>query len=59
MGHTGRIDQRLISDQVPGFQNGLAFLCGTNRFVEAAAQLLLDAGVPPQQIRTERFGPTG
>jgi ferredoxin-NADP reductase len=59
MGHTGRIDQRLITDQVPGFQNGLAFLCGTNGFVEAATQLLLDAGVEPRQIRTERFGPTG
>ncbi|WP_082494543.1 MULTISPECIES: FAD-binding oxidoreductase [unclassified Methylobacterium] len=33
-----------------------AFLCGSNAFVEAVANLLLDAGVPPGVIRTERFG---
>jgi ferredoxin-NADP reductase len=58
-GHTGRLDQEMISEQVSGFQDGLSFLCGTNGFVEAASQLLLNAGVPAQQIRTERFGPTG
>jgi ferredoxin-NADP reductase len=58
-GHTGRLDQEMISEQVSGFQDGLSFLCGTNGFVEAASRLLLDAGVPSQQIRTERFGPTG
>jgi ferredoxin-NADP reductase len=58
-GHTGRLDQELISEQAPPFRGGVAFLCGTNGFVETASQLLLDAGLPPQQIRTERFGPTG
>lgn len=33
-----------------------AFLCGANRFVEQAAQGLIDAGLPPPHIRTERFG---
>jgi ferredoxin-NADP reductase len=58
-GHTGRLDQELISDAAAPFLDGLAFLCGTNGFVEAASQLLLDAGLPAQQIRTERFGPSG
>ena len=58
-GHTGRLDGELISEQASPFLGGLAFLCGTNGFVEAASQLLLDAGLPAQQIRTERFGPTG
>jgi ferredoxin-NADP reductase len=58
-GHTGRLDQEMISEQVSGLQDGLSFLCGTNGFVEAASQLLLNAGVPAQRIRTERFGPTG
>jgi ferredoxin-NADP reductase len=58
-GHTGRIDKELISEQVSPFLPGTGFLCGTDGFVEAASQLLLGAGVPPQQIRTERFGPTG
>jgi ferredoxin-NADP reductase len=57
-GHTGRLDQEMISEQVSGFRDGLSFLCGTNGFVEAASRLLLNAGVPAQQIRTERFGPT-
>ena len=58
-GHTGRLGHELISEQAPPFLGGVAFLCGTNGFVEAASQLLLEAGLPPQQIRTERFGPTG
>jgi ferredoxin-NADP reductase len=58
-GHTGRLDQQLISEHAAPFLGGVAFLCGTDGFVEAAAQLLLEAGLPPRQIRTERFGPTG
>jgi ferredoxin-NADP reductase len=58
-GYTGRLDQKLISEQAFAFPTGIAFLCGTNGFVEAASQLLLEAGFPPEQIRTERFGPTG
>ena len=38
---------------------GLAFVCGSNGFVEAASRLLLGAGYDPGAIRTERFGPTG
>jgi ferredoxin-NADP reductase len=58
-GHTGRIDAGLISEGASSFEGGLAFLCGSNGFVEAASQLLLAAGFAPQQIRTERFGPSG
>ena len=58
-GHTGRVDEQLVFDQAAPYLAGLAFLCGSNGFVEAASQLLLEAGLPPRQIRTERFGPTG
>jgi len=58
-GHRGRLDHELISEQPSAFLAGTAFLCGTNGFVEAAAQLLLETGLPAEQIRTERFGPTG
>ncbi len=37
----------------------LAFVCGSNGFVETAAGLLLEAGFAPERVRTERFGPTG
>ncbi|RVU18812.1 ferredoxin reductase [Methylobacterium oryzihabitans] len=33
-----------------------AFVCGSNRFAGAAADLLVDAGIPAARIRTERFG---
>jgi ferredoxin-NADP reductase len=56
-GHTGRIDSALIS--AAGVDTGSAFICGSNGFVEAAAQLVLDAGFDVRQIRTERFGPSG
>ncbi|MEV8744670.1 MULTISPECIES: hypothetical protein [Mesorhizobium] len=35
---------------------GLAFVCGSNAFVSAAAQALIDAGVAAEIIRTERYG---
>jgi ferredoxin-NADP reductase len=57
-GHTGRIDSGLMSAAAPA-ERGTAFVCGSNGFVETASQLLLDAGFPAGQIRTERFGPTG
>jgi ferredoxin-NADP reductase len=38
---------------------GVAFICGSHGFVETASGLLMQAGFAPQQIRTERFGPTG
>jgi ferredoxin-NADP reductase len=56
-GHRGRIDAELIAET--GIDGGIAFVCGSNGFVESASNLLLDAGYDPQQIRTERFGPTG
>ncbi|KMO41860.1 oxidoreductase [Methylobacterium tarhaniae] len=33
-----------------------AFVCGANPFVSAIADLLVEAGLPPRTIRTERFG---
>ena len=56
-GHVGRIDSELIAEAA--FDSGIAFVCGSNAFVETASRLLLSAGFEPQRIRTERFGPTG
>ena len=57
-GHTGRIDAEMISAGDDA-QMGIAFICGSNGFVEAASALLIEAGFEPGRIRTERFGPTG
>jgi len=35
------------------------YVCGPTGFVEAAADLLVDAGHEARRIKTERFGPTG
>jgi ferredoxin-NADP reductase len=56
-GHTGRIDEAMLTgwDHRPE----VAFVCGSNSFVEAAAGILLGSGLAAERIRTERFGPTG
>jgi ferredoxin-NADP reductase len=56
-GHVGRIELPVIEPLVP--ERGIAFVCGSNGFVEAAGQILMRAGLDARQIRTERFGPTG
>jgi ferredoxin-NADP reductase len=56
-GHRGHIDPELIAGA--RMDGGIGFVCGSNGFVETASELLLDGGYEPQQIRTERFGPTG
>ncbi len=56
-GHSGRIDAELIA--AAASPEGTAFICGSNGFVETAAQLVLEAGFDPARVRTERFGPTG
>jgi ferredoxin-NADP reductase len=56
-GHTGRIDGSLIAEAT--FDSCTAFVCGSNGFVEAATQLVMQAGCEAGRIRTERFGPTG
>jgi ferredoxin-NADP reductase len=56
-GHTGHIDVEMLRGPADGAR--LAFVCGSNGFVEAAAQLLLEVGMAPSVIRTERYGDAG
>jgi ferredoxin-NADP reductase len=35
------------------------YVCGSNSFAEAASMLLIDNGVPAENVRVERFGPSG
>jgi ferredoxin-NADP reductase len=55
-GHTGRIDSALIAEATA--DTGTAFICGSNGFVEAASELVLNTGFAPDRVKTERFGPT-
>jgi len=53
-----RIDGRIVRSVLErvGAQPRLTFVCGSNPFVEAVTSHLLDLHIPPQTIRTERFG---
>jgi ferredoxin-NADP reductase len=57
-GGIGRIDLHAVQALLKDL-GGVAdsYVCGSSNFVEAAAALLLQAGQPPEAIRTERFGP--
>jgi ferredoxin-NADP reductase len=59
-GRVGRIDLQSVKALLEDL-GGVAdvYVCGSDGFVEAASALLLQAGQPPDGIRTERFGPTG
>ncbi|HEX8416612.1 MAG TPA: FAD-binding oxidoreductase [Methylobacterium sp.] len=52
-----RLDAALVGEALERLGlPGRAYLCGSNGFVGAASELLLDAGLAPGTIRTERFG---
>ncbi|MDX8478492.1 FAD-binding oxidoreductase [Mesorhizobium sp. VK24D] len=56
--HSRRIDAAMVMQAIGRLPKPptLAFVCGSNAFVSAAAQALIDAGVPAGIIRTERYG---
>lgn len=59
-----RPPERITADDLsdPGFgpdQAPRVFVCGPNGFVEAATNLLITLGHSADDIKTERFGPTG
>jgi ferredoxin-NADP reductase len=57
----GRAAGRLTAQElVPLYTPGATcYVCGSAAFAEAASMLLLDIGVPTEDIRVERFGPSG
>jgi ferredoxin-NADP reductase len=53
---TGRLTRADLGDPVDGVT---AYVCGSARFADAASNRVVEAGVPVERIRVERFGPTG
>jgi ferredoxin-NADP reductase len=53
-----RIDAALLREGLDwlGQPPRVSYVCGSNIFVEAAAQLLVGLGLPAARIRTERYG---
>ena len=59
-GYGRRIDLELLTEVAwPASERAQVFVCGSTRFVDAAADGLLALGYEPAWIRTERFGATG
>jgi ferredoxin-NADP reductase len=59
-GHRRRIDGELLGEiSWPPSKRPLVYICGSNPFVEQAANALLALGHDAMSIKTERFGPTG
>jgi ferredoxin-NADP reductase len=58
-GPRGRISRAFISENVPGLEGRVFFLCGPPPFMEAVRRILTDMGVVPERIRQETFGGAG
>jgi ferredoxin-NADP reductase len=59
-GYSRRIDDELLREVAwPAGESPQVFVCGSTRFVDAAADGLLRLGYEAQWVKTERFGATG
>jgi ferredoxin-NADP reductase len=58
-GYDRRIDRPMLAEAIAAAgAQPLVYICGPTLLVESAANALVELGVPPAQVRTERFGPT-
>ena len=58
-GYRRRIDAPMLTEVLAGIgPHPLIYLCGPTLLVESVANALVELGVDPARIRTERFGPT-
>jgi ferredoxin-NADP reductase len=59
-GYARRIDPQMLGEvSGPLGKSALTYVCGPTLMVESVANGLVQIGVPPDLIRTERFGPSG
>jgi ferredoxin-NADP reductase len=58
-GYARRVDGEMLTELAYPNGEGIAYVCGPTRFVEAVADGLLAVGYAPERVKTERFGPTG
>ena len=59
-GYARRVDEGILREVVwPAADEPQVFVCGSTRFVDAAADGLVALGHDPRRIKTERFGATG
>jgi ferredoxin-NADP reductase len=59
-GHARRIDEAMLREVAQPLGTDVqVFICGPTLLVESAANKLVNVGIDADQIRTERFGPSG
>jgi len=59
-GYRRRIDAAMLGEVIKPFdKRARVYVCGLTLLVEAVANVLVQMELPIEQIRTERFGPTG
>jgi ferredoxin-NADP reductase len=59
-GYARRIDAPMLGEVLaPLGTAARAYVCGPTALVENVANVLVQIGLPPDRVRTERFGPTG
>jgi ferredoxin-NADP reductase len=59
-GYDRRVDRVLLAEVAwPPEARPRCFVCGPTGFVEVVASALVDLGHAPEDVRTERFGPSG
>jgi ferredoxin-NADP reductase len=59
-GYARRIDAQMLREVLASIPSvPLTYVCGPTRLVESVADGLVQIGIPPERVRTERFGPTG
>jgi ferredoxin-NADP reductase len=58
--HSSRPRGLINSNDIPPLPDGgLVYICGSERFAEAAADLVIGMGVDADLLRIEKFGPSG
>lgn len=57
MGLEGPLSKDAIMRAVPGIETRRVHLCGPPPMMDAIRRILAELGVPPDQIKTEAFGP--
>ena len=57
MGLEGQLSKDAIVHAVPGIEKRRIHLCGPPPMMDAIRRVLAELGVPPDQIKTEAFGP--
>ncbi len=59
-GYARRIDEEMLKEVASPLGSAVqVYICGPTLMVESAANALIKIGIDSNQIRTERFGPTG